>query len=275
MTTRNWLFLIAVTSTIAVSLLWSWRITSAAPRAAQMPLVASPAHGTALLDERVPPDCNPDAGSPGAVIDAPGTVPPVLEGQQIYYRLRVLYLEDPSEVLCQGFDVDVWIRLPGDSVWQLVCTLPVMNEGDRLTCPDLVPYTADGTDRRSGILQAFMFAIGDKHLGPDCITSPDDPNTPPLGPICFGALLTNSLVMRNTPTPTATPTVTPSSTPTPPPSPCARADVNGDDKVTVADLVAVATHLLARRSYNAQVDANSDGKVSVKDLLVVLICRTR
>jgi hypothetical protein len=166
----------------------------------------------------VPEGCDPGVGSSSAQIDAPGTIPPVVEGQLINYRLRVGYPNDGVQDLCQAFNVDVWIKLPGAASYQLACTFPEINEGETLQCPDFVPYTAEGADRTAGVLQAFLFAIGDKHDQEepnDCITSPDNPNTG-VGPICFGIQVTSNIGMPDTPTPTPTntPTNTPTSTPT-------------------------------------------------------------
>lgn len=80
-----------------------------------------------------------------------------------------------------------------------------------------------------------------------------------------------------TPTPTATPTLTatssatttptvvPSLTPTPAAEPCA--DVNGDGRVNVQDLVRVALQFGER--YDARYDLNRDGKVNALDLMIV------
>jgi hypothetical protein len=165
-------------------------------------------NGTALAVQ-VPEGCNPAAGAADGQIDAPGTLPPVAEGQMINYRLSVGYPDDPDQVLCQAFNVDVWIKLPGEPAYTLACTLPTINEGQTLQCPATVPYTAEGADRTGNVLQAFMYAIGDKHdqAQTDCVTTPDDPNGTP-GPICFGVQVTSNIIMTSTPTPTPTATAT-------------------------------------------------------------------
>lgn len=160
-----------------------------------------------------PEGCDPGIGAAAAIIDAPGTVPPVVEGQNINYRLRVNYPADSDGVGCQAFNIDVWIKLPGEPTYVIACNIATLDEGQTKQCPDLVPYTAQGADRTAGnILQAFLYAIGDKHDQPDeCITSPDNPNAG-LGPTCWGAQQTSNIGMPSTPTPT--PTQTPTSTPT-------------------------------------------------------------
>jgi hypothetical protein len=183
-------------------------------------LMATPGDGDLappVSADFIPADCDPGAGGASAAIDAPGTIPPVVEGQQINYRLRVGYPNDTDSVLCQAFNIDVWVKLPGEANFVIACNIATLSEGETKECPMLVPYTAEGTDRTGNILQAFVFGIGDKHdQTNDCITSPDNPNQT-LGAICYGAQATNNLVMPSTPTPTPTntPTATPTATNTP------------------------------------------------------------
>jgi hypothetical protein len=70
--------------------------------------------------------------------------------------------------------------------------------------------------------------------------------------------------------PPATPTPTATSTPTPTPTPSALcADVDGNGKVNVKDVVQIARHILRRR-FDARYDVNGDGRINVKDLLIAV-----
>lgn len=84
--------------------------------------------------------------------------------------------------------------------------------------------------------------------------------------------------------PTSTPTHTPTHTPVPPTAtptatppataPCDRADVNGDGRVTVIDVVFMAIKLgHAKKAYDADLDVDLDGKITAKDLVFVVKCR--
>jgi hypothetical protein len=195
----------------ATWVLFGASVVAALAAAALMFAPAGGNTGPAAAHEE-PEGCDATVGAANAQIDAPGTLVPIVEGQVINYRLRVGYPNTNDAELCQAFNVDVWVKLPGESSFQLACTHAVINEGETLQCPSTVPYTAEGSDRTQGVLQAFIFGIGDKHDQPDdCITAPDNPNTG-LGPVCFGAQATSNLPMASTPTPT--PTVTPTNTPT-------------------------------------------------------------
>jgi len=175
--------------------------------------------GTALA-HRFPADCDTTIGSASASIAAPGTVPPVVEGQTINYRVGAAYPNDPSGVACQAFDIQVWLLLPGDnaaSEWQLVCTIAELDEGESAVCPATVPYVASGADRNGELLQAFVEALGHKHDQTDeCITSDRNPNGGRTPNPCFGGQATSNILMPHTPTPTPTntPTHTPTNTPT-------------------------------------------------------------
>ena len=105
-----------------------------------------------------------------------------------------------------------------------------------------------------------------------CTPSPTPTPTPAVPP-------------TNTPPPSATVTLThtpvpPTNTPVPPtstPQPedeCDRADLDGSGRVTVLDVVEIATNLgSAKKHYDARYDINLDGKVSAKDLVIVVKCR--
>lgn len=73
----------------------------------------------------------------------------------------------------------------------------------------------------------------------------------------------------STPAPTATATSTAVPTATSTPAPVACADVTGDGRVTIRDLVAVAEHM-GRRRYDPRYDLNHDGRITVADLFLVL-----
>lgn len=102
---------------------------------------------------------------------------------------------------------------------------------------------------------------------------------------------TSSPTATNTPSPTATntpvpptvtntplPTSTPSAIPTATPAASATcADVSGDGRVTVADVLAIFEHV-GRKRYDPAYDLNHDGKVNGRDVRIVVaqlgtVCR--
>jgi hypothetical protein len=76
-----------------------------------------------------------------------------------------------------------------------------------------------------------------------------------------------------TPTPTATSTLSPTATPTltpptatpRPAAPCA--DVDGNGKVNIKDLVRIARHI-PRKRFDARYDVNGDGRINIVDVLI-------
>ena len=179
----------------------------------------------AALAHQFPGECDAGIGAGAGTISAPGTVPPVSQGQVINYRVGASYPPDDLGVACQAFDVQVWILLPGGDAnadWQLVCTLATLDEGQTVACPNTagppahpVPYTADAADRNGQILQAFVQVFGDKHdQANECLTPDKNPNGGTSGQVCFGGQATSNISMPHTPTPTSTPTNTPTATAT-------------------------------------------------------------
>ena len=74
----------------------------------------------------------------------------------------------------------------------------------------------------------------------------------------------------NTPTALATRTATPTASPTPTPTPGGTvgcADVDGSGRVTLRDIFLIALHL---RSHNLRYDVNGDGRVSFADLIAAI-----
>lgn len=89
---------------------------------------------------------------------------------------------------------------------------------------------------------------------PTATASPTATSTPPP---------TNTPVPTDTPTPSAT--LTPLATPT---TPTACADVNGDGRVTIQDVLLVVQHMGPRR-YDPRYDLNHDGRIDRADLMLV------
>ncbi len=184
--------------------------------------VAAPAallNAPASSAEILPPGCDTTFGGAKStirVVDAPALVAP---GEGLRYRVGTENSSIDSDVTgCDIFDVDVFIRLPGEGGYEFVCNIPSLPLGVGAECEDDMPYVAEYADATGELLLANVRAIGNKHdRAEDCvIEAPRAGN----GPVteCFDASATSNIAMvPPTPTPTATPL--PTDTPQPPPPP--------------------------------------------------------
>ena len=98
--------------------------------------------------------------------------------------------------------------------------------------------------------------------------TPIPPTNTPVPPTNTPAPPTNTAAPSATRTATQTPTATPTAGPTPPPSGCA--DLDGDGRVTVRDVLAEGIAVLFGRN-NPRYDINNDGRVNLVDLLIVIM----
>jgi hypothetical protein len=160
-----------------------------------------------------PPGCDTTFGSAFASIRIVGAPPQVTEGQVLNYKVGATNNGSGNNG-CDIFNVDVYIRLPGETSYVFVCNIADLPfGGPAQECPDVVPYTAELADRTGTLLIANSRNIGNKHdRADDCIVpEPRDGN----GPVtqCFDSTVVSVIDMPS-PTPTHTPTSTPTSTPT-------------------------------------------------------------
>jgi len=127
--------------------------------------------GSARTGDAVPQDCDLTLGGMVVASAAPGTLPGLLPGDVVRFRVQVTHPSDPLGTACDVTDIDVYFRAPGESRYKRVCTVARLREGEGTSCPDMIEYTVDPSDAADGAIRVHVRAIGnlDHELWP-CVT---------------------------------------------------------------------------------------------------------
>lgn len=136
-----------------------------------------------------------NSGQVSAIIQAVNPPSPINNGNIINYQVGALIVPDGGAIICSAFNVDVFIKLPGETQFNTtpVCTINLLAKGNTTYCPT-VPYTADFADLNGNALVANAKILGDRHWSNagDCIEpAPRNPNSASFS--CFSSSVTSTL----------------------------------------------------------------------------------